>query len=400
MLDARDRHVEGGRLSRLKVLRVVSVGSRSGRYGGPFDTASRQARLALGENVVARVAFGSFSHDSPDNAQPTLRLVQLPGTRSFSFALPIRGLVRLACAVWRSSVVHISIAREPVPVLACILALLLRKPLILQPHGMLTIRHSGAHRIVDSFLRRLVERADVVIALTDKEAEDLRCWARGPLQLETLANPLPPEVSAARLERVHPAPGKNVFFIARLHPRKRVLDFGLAAARSTVPDTSFVVIGPDGGDLGRLEDLARTTPNLRYGGSVSADRITDLLRSAGVFVLCSRSEPWGNVLLSALALGVPVVVSRSAALASMISHRGAGLVVDDESPGQIASAVDRLLSDRHLYDEMSRAACVLGGELADDGVVSSKLIELYELVADPERANRTSVARSAGAQAQ
>ena len=77
---------------------------------------------------------------------------------------------------------------------------------------------------------------------------------------------------------------------------------------------------------------------------------------ADVFVLTSRYEGFGNVLVEAMACGVPVVATSTAGTREIISVGEDGLLVDRHEPAAVAAALERLLNDAGLRQRMSQTA--------------------------------------------
>jgi len=69
---------------------------------------------------------------------------------------------------------------------------------------------------------------------------------------------------------------------------------------------------------------------------------------ADVFVLTSRYEGFGNVLIEAMACGVPVVATESPGTREIVRSEDNGLLVSDHHAPAIATALRRLLDDRAL----------------------------------------------------
>lgn len=69
--------------------------------------------------------------------------------------------------------------------------------------------------------------------------------------------------------------------------------------------TKLVVVG-DGPDLKRLEGL-NTDGEVIFMGSLSGQKLAEAYASADVFVFASQVETFGNVVLEAMASGLPVV---------------------------------------------------------------------------------------------
>lgn len=324
----------------LNILQVVTLASASGKYGGPFEVATGQQETLNNSGVTnSRILAGTFVGDEPvlDKA------ILLPVRRW----LPLRGFVAMfswaiACAVpreiKRSDVVHVSFARELIPLYAAACTLLLGRRLILQPHGMLTTGiWTPFHVLVDLMARPIARRAETVLALTDVEAASLHSWLgrdKTPNRIIVIGNPV---LTVRR--RVLEAP-PTTLFAARLHPRKRVNDF-LEAAALTKSETVFVVAGADQGDRALVE-AARIKDRVKYLGAISQHEVLSWLASVNSFVLPSIDEPWGNTLATAVASGIPVVVTESAALSGWIRDHGAGLVVPDGDAVALAAAVDEI----------------------------------------------------------
>ena len=77
---------------------------------------------------------------------------------------------------------------------------------------------------------------------------------------------------------------------------------------------------------------------------------------ADVFVLTSRYEGFGNVLVEAMACGVPVVATSSSGTREILSAGEDGLIVERHEPGAVAEALERILGDAALRRRMSEAA--------------------------------------------
>jgi glycosyltransferase involved in cell wall biosynthesis len=69
---------------------------------------------------------------------------------------------------------------------------------------------------------------------------------------------------------------------------------------------------------------------------------------ADVFVLTSRYEGFGNVLIEAMACGVPVVATESPGTREIVRSEDNGLLVSDHHAPALATALRRLLDDRAL----------------------------------------------------
>jgi glycosyltransferase involved in cell wall biosynthesis len=93
--------------------------------------------------------------------------------------------------------------------------------------------------------------------------------------------------------------------------------------------------------------------------------------------LTSKDEPWGNVLVAAISLGKPVVVTASSALAEIVKKYDAGLVVADGDSTAISNAVHHLLEEEN-YDAYSRNAMKCWKLEFSNELVKVKLLQVYD----------------------
>jgi glycosyltransferase involved in cell wall biosynthesis len=366
----------------MDLLRVVTVRSRRGAYGGPADTALSQARLLGAAGITVDLFSGVLRDDEPEipdleNVRVTMvRVRRLAPIRGFVAVGSLRAALRLSKSCRNARAVHVSLGRELIPLTAATLALLLRRPLIVQPHGMLTARTSRGHRALDVLVRPILRRAAAVIALTPHEKNALDAWARRRLPTVVIGNPTVADIHG----RAACADPTDAIFVGRIEARKRVDDF-LAAAEFAQdrgwPD-NYAIVGPIQGDAEAFLTRVDRTGNVSYRGPVSADAVPGQLLSARVFVLPSRNEPWGNVLVMALGLGIPVVVTASAALAATVRESLAGYVVEDADPSGLAGAVHTLLDNADRWRAASQAASVLYWSTFSDEIVRERLAEVIQ----------------------
>ena len=109
------------------------------------------------------------------------------------------------------------------------------------------------------------------------------------------------------------------------------------AARERCPGALMVVVG-DGPARGRLQ---REWPEVRFVGARRDDDLAVHYASADVFLFPSLTDTFGNVVLEALASGLPVVAHDCAAPAEHVASGRAGVLVEPgDEAGFIAAAVD------------------------------------------------------------
>ena len=84
--------------------------------------------------------------------------------------------------------------------------------------------------------------------------------------------------------------------------------------------------------------------------------VAPYLQQAAMLVLPSLSEGMPNVVLEAMACGLPVVATRVGGIVDIIADGENGLLVDAQRPDQLYEAMKRLFTDRQLADRLASQA--------------------------------------------
>lgn len=119
-----------------------------------------------------------------------------------------------------------------------------------------------------------------------------------------------------------------------------------------------LVVAGGGSELDRLRELAETrgvAGAVHLTGPVEQDQVAWLMRHADVFVLPSRVEPFGIVVLEAMLAGRAVVVSRRGGAPEIVTHGRDGLVVDPLDTAALAGAIALLLDDADMRARLGSA---------------------------------------------
>jgi glycosyltransferase involved in cell wall biosynthesis len=130
---------------------------------------------------------------------------------------------------------------------------------------------------------------------------------------------------------------------------------GLIEGRSRPP---LVIVGDrsTGGYSGRLMALAAESGvDVRLCVGIGMEELVARYRSASVVVCGQRREPYGLVLLEAMACGRPVVAVSEGGFTENVEDGSTGLLVPRD-PRAVAHAVSRLLADPALAARMGSAA--------------------------------------------
>ena len=170
--------------------------------------------------------------------------------------------------------------------------------------------------------------------------------------------PLPPRGSFRAKWKI-PAEEPLVLFLSRLIPRKGA-DILIEAFAQACPESGRLAIaGPEGegGYRAYLEKRARDAGvegRVVFTGALYDDDKKAAFADADVFALPSRYENFGNAVAEAVASGVPVIVTNSCGIHSLVANR-AGLAIAPDKE-ELADALAQLIYDRHLQQRF-KAGC-------------------------------------------
>ncbi|MCQ9204957.1 MAG: glycosyltransferase family 4 protein [Omnitrophica bacterium] len=109
-----------------------------------------------------------------------------------------------------------------------------------------------------------------------------------------------------------------------------------------------LIIAGDGPQRGALEELTQRynlTNKIKFYGWANREELVQLLKGCEFFVSPSRDEPFGIVIIEALAMGKPVVATRSGGPEEIIKSGINGLLVPKENSKALGEAIVKLLKD-------------------------------------------------------
>lgn len=150
-------------------------------------------------------------------------------------------------------------------------------------------------------------------------------------------------------------------YFGRLNEEKGVLNFvqALPAILSDRQDLR-VLIGGDGQLKGTIEASLQAkglTARVDLLGWISHDDLPHYLNQLRLLVIPSSTEGLPNIMLEAMACGIPVLATPVGAIPDVIIDGKTGFIMENNSPGCIAANVIRALSSPDLEQIAERGRC-------------------------------------------
>lgn len=175
-----------------------------------------------------------------------------------------------------------------------------------------------------------------------------------------------------------------ISYVSRIAPEKNVdyLADALAIVARQRPDVRILLVG-DGPSRPALAE--RIGSIAHFAGYLQGEELSDYYAASDIFAFSSLTETFGNVVLEAMASGMPVVAVRAGGVADTVQPGRTGILIEpSEPPAAFASALLGLIELPLQRAEMARAAREYAVSQSWDSIMGG-LRERYQCVVE-ERA--------------
>ncbi|HXW67042.1 MAG TPA: glycosyltransferase family 4 protein [Thermoplasmata archaeon] len=223
-------------------------------------------------------------------------------------------------------------------------------PLVITPHSDPGTGTGASLLYARAVRRATLRRADRIVALTHVEADALARDGVDERRIRVIPNGVDLDEFSARAPRPAGPEDPIVLFVGRLYPEQKGIETLVEAFASLARTRAarLRLVGEDWGGLAAAERIARErgiAGRLTATGPVPRAALLGEYARADLLVLPSRFEPFGIVLLEAMAAGLPVVASRVGGIPEVVADGRTGLLVPPGEPGPLAEAIGSLLDD-------------------------------------------------------
>jgi glycosyltransferase involved in cell wall biosynthesis len=253
------------------------------------------------------------------------------------------------------------------------------KPLVFHVHACESdraARHPDAR--VQAIEQLGLEQADRIVCVSHYTAGVLqRGYRVDPARIRVVHNALTQREQLLNVHVEKAIAEPIVLFLGRVTAQKGPGYFLEAAARvlRVRPDVRFVVAG-SGDRLGETIELAARlglARNVHFTGFLRGEEVERMYAMADVYVMPSVSEPFGIAPLEAMALDVPVIVSRQSGVAEVLRN---ALKVDYWDVQGLADKILAVLAYPALAKELQEEGRAEARSMRWDAP-AGKLRELY-----------------------
>jgi len=225
----------------------------------------------------------------------------------------------------------------------------------------------------DQVKKYALDKVDIIIPISNAVRKPLEEAGIEGAKIRRIYNGVDVSMFAHRkdvLREDFPIRGYLVGIVGQLSPRsqwKGQRDFIQAAARVIQhrSDVHFAVVGGDNSPASASSYMSYIRELKKLAGDLGiADRviftgfrtdIPDVMTSLDILVSASWAEPFGRVIIEAMAAGKPVIATMSGGAPEIVQDGITGVLVPPRDPQAIARAALRMLQDSKIRQEMGRA---------------------------------------------
>jgi len=216
------------------------------------------------------------------------------------------------------------------------------------------------HRLMKPAIRFLWRQAACVVA-NSRGLRDLAQSTEPDVAIHVIPN-------GVDVERFRPesSPDRNgtvrLLYVGRLTYQKGV-DVFIQALHKLDSKIQFEVeLVGDGNARRQLETMVQKlglAERFHFVGWLDRTKLPQRYQQADIFVLPSRDEGMANVILEAMASGLPVIATSIAGNAELVRHGENGLLVTPDDPGRLADALIELMNKVELRQRMGASGRTL-----------------------------------------
>jgi glycosyltransferase involved in cell wall biosynthesis len=370
----------------MKILQVCSYLYPALNYGGPAKVVY-DLSIELSKNNLVTI----YTTDVWDSQRRIKRNERLKSKKNFQvvyFENLLNGLaytmrfftgfgmvIKFIKDFKKTDVVHMHDVFILPQILVGYIAVAIKKPLFVSPHGVLDPvrfqRRSLIKRLLFSIVEPLFHKAIMIIATSPKEAKDLK--KLGFSNVLTIPNGIPlNNVKPSHQYSRYKSKKITLLYVGKLHPQKGLFEL-LQAFEKTNNAFQLLIAGPNDGSVHEIQNYIqdKKLSDIHLLGFVNDKQKQELFELADVFVYPSHAEGFSISILEALAAGLPVLITDGCNFPE-VREFDAGFVVKNEdlikqlkqalmkisrSPNDLKTMkknAKKLVKDKYTIDRMAQ----------------------------------------------
>jgi len=150
----------------------------------------------------------------------------------------------------------------------------------------------------------------------------------------------------------------RLLYVGRASPEKNLSKAFIALQRSSLQNWEFTIVG-DGPQLPLWKKEVKNlglSSRINFRGWIPKEELPGLYAKFDIFIFPSTSEGMPNVVLEAMASGLPIIATRIRGNEDLVEHEVSGFLYEPSDQNALIASLNRLLIDGELRRKMGRAA--------------------------------------------
>jgi glycosyltransferase involved in cell wall biosynthesis len=251
------------------------------------------------------------------------------------------------------------------------------KPKILHLHGIKFDYFKRYH--LSRFI--LKTTADLYLSITKQMKSELIMLGIPKNKIVYFPNAVDSKIFHPREDKMD----NTILYVGRITPDKG-LHVLLKSLKYIKNHVNLEIIGPIDWNIDYYQNILRLIKNenqrgkhkIRYLGDVDQATLLAEHQKASIFVLPSFFEPFGIVLLEAMACETPVIATRTGGIPEIVKNGENGILVPVNDPLKLAKAIDYLLENKDARIKFGKAGRKWVTENFSIEVLVKRLCKIYE----------------------
>jgi glycosyltransferase involved in cell wall biosynthesis len=170
----------------------------------------------------------------------------------------------------------------------------------------------------------------------------------------------------------------KILFVSRLVHYKET-DM-LIRLSHILPENALLIITGQGPEREKMESQSNER-NTIFTGKLVDQELSAVYASADIFVFPSLTDTFGNVVLEAMASGLPVIAANAGGPKNIIAHGETGYLIEPKNELAFNEHIKILMEDKVLFKKMQGNALQYARDMNWDNLIkqlSKKYLSLIE----------------------
>ena len=239
------------------------------------------------------------------------------------------------------------------------------------------------HKIIGNYYKEFYDSCDVVLVPTNEMIKDLKAHEHRVDHMEIWQRGIdrqlfyPSKRDEIYIKNIVKNDKPNILFASRLVWEKNLeVMIDLYRLIETDGMNYNLIISGDG--VAR-EELEEKMPKAFFKGMISHEELAILYASSDVFFFPSITETYGNVIIEAMASGLPCVLANGGSSPDLVQHGENGFLCEAMDASDYLEKIKMILMSKRIQEQFRNNALAFVQPLDWDSLVGTYFERLEEL---------------------